>query len=244
ASVTNSGLLLTPMMLGLIVASVLSGQLIPRIKRYHYLGTIGVVLMMVGIYLLAQTTTSTSQMSITIDIVLVGLGLGATMPLYINAVQSALPMRYLGVGTSQIQFWRNVGGTVSSAILGSILAQRLPGAIASEVTKLHLPATALDALGKSAANPNELLDPAQIAARKASLPAQLAPLYDQAIHAVRSALALTLHDLFLIALALSAIALIASLFMPDVPLRSRQPQRQAAARDVPALAAEPEAAIG
>ena len=244
ASVTNSGLLLTPMMLGLIVASVLSGQLIPRIKHYHYLGTIGVVLMMVGIYLLAQTTTATTQMSITIDIVLVGLGLGVTMPLYINAVQSALPMRYLGVGTSQIQFWRNVGGTVSSAVLGSILAQRLPGAIAAEVAKLHLPASALGALGKSAGNPNELLDPAQIAARKATLPAQLAPLYDQAIHAVRTALALTLHDLFLIAIALSAIALIASLFMPDVPLRSRQPQGQAAVRDFPTSAVEPEAAIG
>jgi MFS family permease len=245
ASVTNSGLLLTPMMLGLIVASILSGQLIPRIKHYHYLGTIGVALMMVGIYLLAQTATSTSQMSITIDIVLVGLGLGVTMPLYINAVQSALPQRYLGVGTSQIQFWRNVGGTVSSAVLGSILAQRLPGAIASEVAKLHLPTSALGALGKSAGNPNELLDPAQIAARKAALPAQLAPLYDQAIHAVRSALAFTLHDLFLIAIALSAIALIASLFMPDVPLRSRQAQRRAGIGDVAATGEpEREAAVG
>jgi EmrB/QacA subfamily drug resistance transporter len=244
ASVTNSGLLLTPMMLGLIVASVLSGQLIPRLKHYHYLGTIGVALMMIGIFLLAQTTSSTSQMSITIDIVLVGLGLGVTMPLYINAVQSALPQRYLGVGTSQIQFWRNVGGTVSSAVLGTILAQRLPGAIAGEIAKLHLPGTFLNVLGKSAGNPNELLDPAQIAARKASLPAQLAPLYDQAIHAVRTALALTLHDLFLIAIALSAIALVASLFMPDVPLRSRQPQqRQAAGGEIPA-AAEPEAAVG
>jgi EmrB/QacA subfamily drug resistance transporter len=243
ASVTNSGLLLTPMMLGLIVASILSGQLIPRIKRYHYLGTIGVALMMIGIYLLAQTTTSTSQMSITIDIVLVGLGLGVTMPLYINAVQSALPQRYLGVGTSQIQFWRNVGGTVSSAVLGSILAQRLPGAIASEIGKLHLPATFLNALGKSAGNPNELLDPAQIAARKASLPPQLAPLYDQAMHAVRTALALTLHDLFLIAIALSAIALVASLFMPDVPLRSRQ--RQAGTTAIPAAGpAELDVAVG
>jgi len=242
ASVTNSGLLLTPMMLGLIVASVLSGQLIPRIKHYHYLGTVGVALMMVGIYLLAQTTTSTSQMSVTIDIVLVGLGLGVTMPLYINAVQSALPQRYLGVGTSQIQFWRNVGGTVSSAVLGSILAQRLPSAIASEIAKLHLPGTFLNVLGKSAGNPNQLLDPAQIAARKASLPAQLAPLYDQAIDAVRTALALTLHDLFLIAIALSAIALVASLFMPDVPLRSR---RQPGISDVAATGEpEREAAVG
>ncbi|HEX9096811.1 MAG TPA: MDR family MFS transporter [Candidatus Dormibacteraeota bacterium] len=241
-SVTNSGLLLTPMMLGLIVASILSGQLIPRIKHYHYLGTIGVALMMVGIYLLAQTTTTTSQMSITIDIVMVGLGLGVTMPLYINAVQSALPQRYLGVGTSQIQFWRNVGGTVSSAVLGSILAQRLPGAIASEIAKLHLPAAFAGVLGKSAGNPNQLLDPAQIAATKAKLPAQLAPLYDQAMHAVRQALALTLHDLFLIAIALSAIALVASLFMPDVPLRSRQSPRQPTIDE--GLAPEPEAAVG
>src|SRR6202171_619692 len=55
-SVTNSGLLLTPMMLGLIVSSVLTGQLIPRIKHYHYLGTIGIALMMIGLYLMAQTT--------------------------------------------------------------------------------------------------------------------------------------------------------------------------------------------
>jgi EmrB/QacA subfamily drug resistance transporter len=241
-SVTNSGLLLTPMMLGLIVASILSGQLIPRIKHYHYLGTIGVALMMVGIYLLAQTTTATSQMSITIDIVLVGLGLGTTMPLYINAVQSALPQRYLGVGTSQIQFWRNVGGTVSSAVLGSILAQRLPGAIASEIAKVHLPAAFLSVLGKSAGNPNQLLDPAQIAATRAKLSPQLAPLYDQAIHAVRQAMALTLHDLFLIAIALSAIALVASLLMPDVPLRSRRSERSAGVTDVPSV--EPEAAVG
>jgi len=241
-SVTNSGLLLTPMMLGLIVASIGSGQLIPRIKHYHYLGTIGVALMMVGIYLLAQTTTSTSQMTITIDIVLVGLGLGVTMPLYINAVQSALPQRYLGVGTSQIQFWRNVGGTVSSAVLGSILAQRLPGAIASEIAKVHLPTAFVNVLGKSAGNPNQLLDPAQIAATRARLSPQLAPLYDQAIHAVRQAMALTLHDLFLIAIALSTIALVASLFMPDVPLRSRIAPRQATMGEVPA--SEPEAAVG
>src|SRR5437773_2286029 len=225
-SVTNSGLLLTPMMLGLIVSSVLTGQLIPRIKHYHYLGTIGLALVMLGLYLMAQTTAATTQTAITIDIVLVGLGLGVTMPLYINAVQSALPQRYLGVGTSQIQFWRNVGGTVSSAVLGSILAQRLPGAISAQIAKLHLPGTFFNALGNSAGNPNELLDPAQIAARKAALPPQLTPLYDQAMHAVRTALGLTLHDLFLIAVVLSAIALIASLFMPDVPLRSRQPQRQ------------------
>ncbi|HEV2013243.1 MAG TPA: MDR family MFS transporter [Candidatus Dormibacteraeota bacterium] len=245
-SVTNSGLLLTPMMFGLIVSSVITGNLIPRIKHYHYLGTLGIALMMVGLYLMAQTTTSTTQGSITVDIVLVGLGLGITMPLYINAVQSALPMRYLGVGTSQVQFWRNVGGTVSSAILGSILAQRLPGAISTQMAKLNLPPAFQTLIGSSASNPNSLLDPARIAAAKAKLPPQLAPLFDQAMHAVRNGLALTLHDTFLIAFVLSSIALIASLFMPDVPLRARQPQPQPASGEAPASAdaAEPSAAVG
>src|SRR2546425_9202149 len=228
-SVTNSGLLLAPMMLGLIVSSVLTGQLIPRIKHYHYLGTIGLGLVMIGLYLMAQTTTSTSQTSITIDIVLVGLGLGVTMPLYINAVQSALPQRYLGVGTSQIQFWRNVGGTVSSAVLGSILAQRLPGAISAQVAKVNLPPAFKSVMGSSASNPNALLDPARIAAAKAKLPAQLAPLFDQAMHAVRQALALTLHDVFLISVILTAGGLVISLFMAAVPPRARQPPRQAGA---------------
>jgi EmrB/QacA subfamily drug resistance transporter len=244
-SVTNSGLLLTPMMLGLIVSSVLTGQLIPRIKHYHYLGTIGIALMMVGLYLMAQTTTATSQTSITIDIVLVGLGLGVTMPLYINAVQSALPMRYLGVGTSQFQFWRNVGGTVGAAVLGTILAQRLPDAISTQIARVNLPPAFKSILGSSASNPNALLDPAKITAAKAKLPSQLTPLFDQAMHAVRQALALTLHDLFLIAMALSAIALIATLFMPDVPLRSRQPQRQAGIGDVGATEeSDRKAAVG
>jgi len=239
-SVTNSGLLLTPMMLGLIVSSVLTGQLIPRIKHYHYLGTIGIALMMVGLYSMAQTTTATSQLSITIAIVLTGLGLGVTMPLYINAVQSALPQRYLGVGTSQFQFWRNVGGTAGAAVLGTILAQRLPEAISAQIARVNLPPAFKNVLGSSASNPNALLDPAKIAAAKAKLPAQLAPLFDQAMHAVRQALALTLHDLFLIAMALSAIALIATLFMPDVPLRSRQPRPQAGISEIP----EREAAVG
>src|SRR3989475_6565304 len=233
-SVTNSGLLLTPMMLGLIVSSVLTGQLIPRIKHYHYLGTIGLGLVMIGLYLMAQTTTSTTQTAITIDIVLVGLGLGVTMPLYINAVQSALPQRYLGVGSSQIQFWRNVGGTVSSAVLGTILAQRLPGAISQQVAQLHLPAGFKVPSGASASNPNSLLNPAAIAASRAKLPSQFAPVYDQVVHAIRTALALTLHDLFLIAVGLVVLALVASLFMPDVPLRARRLQPVAA--EVPATA--------
>jgi EmrB/QacA subfamily drug resistance transporter len=241
-SVTNSGLLLTPMMLGLIVASTLTGQIMVRVKHYHYLGTIGAALMMLGIYLVAQTTPSTSQAWLTLAIVIVGAGLGITFPLYINAVQSALPTRYLGVGTSQIQFWRNIGGTVSSAVLGSLLVQRLPGAIKQQLGTLNLPASLHPSSLVSTTNPNELFDPGKIAATKAKLPPQVAPFFDQIMHAIRQALAVTLHDLFIVAVVLIGLALIATLFMPDVPLRARTRQQaeQPAFGEVPT----PDAAVG
>ena len=235
-SVTNSGLLITPMMVGLITASVITGQLMTRIKYYRFIGTAGVALMIAGMFLLTTVTVSSQQFEVTRDLVVVGLGLGATFPLYLTVLQSALPRRYLGVASSQIQFWRNVGGTVSSAVLGSILAQRLPGAISSQVAKVNLPPAFKNVMGSSASNPNALLDPARIAAAKAKLPAPLAPLFDQAMHAVRQALALTLHDVFLISVILTAGALVISLFMPDVPLRSRKPQPQASSEEVPTAA--------
>lgn len=241
-SVTNSGLLLTPMMLGLIVASTLTGQLMIRIRRYHYLGSVGMLLIMLGIYLVARTTPSTSQTWITMSIIIVGAGLGITFPLYINAVQSALPTRYLGVGTSQIQFWRNIGGTVSSAILGSLLAQRLPGAIHDQIAKLNLPPGFRLPSTASQSSPNALFDPAAIAAAKAKLPPQALPIFNEVMHAIRSALAVTLHDLFLVALGLVALALIASLFMPDVPLKSRRAQPALAEAPVPDV--EPDVAVG
>ncbi|MEP7105348.1 MAG: MDR family MFS transporter, partial [Chloroflexota bacterium] len=102
-SVTNSGLLITPMMLGLIGASIVTGQLMTRFRYYRFIGTAGVALMISGMYLLTTVTTTSQQWEVTRDLVVVGLGLGATFPLYLTVLQSALPRKYLGVASSQIQ---------------------------------------------------------------------------------------------------------------------------------------------
>src|SRR5256886_16207697 len=130
---TNSGQLLTPMMLGLIVASTLVGQLMVRIRYYRFLGTAGIATMLVGLWLLSQVTVTSSRLEVVRDIVIVGAGLGTTFPLYLTAVQSALPRNFLGVASSQVQFWRQIGGTIGTAGLGSRLARRLPGHIHGQV---------------------------------------------------------------------------------------------------------------
>ncbi len=231
---TNSGQLLTPMMLGLVFASIISGQLITRIRYYRFVGTAGIVIMATGMWLLSLVTVSTSKIDVVRDIVIVGVGLGTTFPLYLNAVQSALPRNVMGVTTSQIQFWRQIGGTIGTAVLGALLSQRLAGNIQSQVASLHLPPQASRFVPSGGGSPQALFDPAQIAARRAAVPPQFAPVFDQVLHAVRAGLASTLHDLFLYGGAVLIVALAASLFLREVPLRGRENQQEQA---VPTAAA-------
>ena len=231
-SATNSGQLLTPMMLGLIVASVLVGQAMVRIRYYRFLGTAGIIVMLLGMWLLSQVTVTTSRFEVVRDIVLVGAGLGTTFPLYLTAVQTALPRNFLGVASSQIQFWRQIGGTIGTAVLGSVLAQRLPAHIQAQVANLNLPAQFLRSVSGGGTNPQTLFDPAQIAIRRAqasALGSQGATIFDQVLHAIRAGLAATLHEVFLYGAAVLIVALIASVFLKDVPLRGRQAAREASA---------------
>ncbi|HYM96356.1 MAG TPA: MFS transporter, partial [Candidatus Sulfotelmatobacter sp.] len=205
-SATNSGALITPMMFGLLGASTLTGFVMRRIKHYRYLGTIGVAIMIFGMWLLSQITPGTAEWRVVADLIVVGLGLGVTFPLYLTAVQVALPRQYLGVASSQIQFWRNLGGTVGSAILGAVLANRLPDYLKTRVSDLNLPPQVLGSLPKGG-SANSILDP--------TLLAKLPPAF---VHAIRFALSDTLHDIYVFAGAILVVALISTVFMREVPL--------------------------
>jgi EmrB/QacA subfamily drug resistance transporter len=226
-SATNSGLLVTPLMAGMVAASVVTGQLMVRVDRYRYIGTAGIAIMVAGLWLLGQVTVGTGEAEVVRDLVLVGIGMGVTMPLYVNAVQSALPQRFLGVATSQLQFWRNIGATVGVSILGAVLSHGLPRKIDAAVAALDLPPRAAGALGGSS-NPQALFDPNTIAAAKAQLPPELAPVFDQVLLAVRGALASAMHDVFLYAAIVVALAIVVSLFLREVPLRGREREERVA----------------
>jgi EmrB/QacA subfamily drug resistance transporter len=228
-SATNSGALITPMMFGLLAASTLTGFVMRRIKYYRFLGTIGVAVMIVGMWLLSQITPSTPEWHVVADLIVVGLGLGVTFPLYLTAVQVALPRRFLGVASSQIQFWRNLGGTVGSAILGAVLSNRLPGYLNDRIAALHLPPGAPHTLPASGAN--TILDPAQLA----KLPAAF-------VHVIRLALADSLHDIYVFAGAVLILALISTVFLREVPLTGAQPGTGLEAPPVEEAAQEPAAA--
>jgi EmrB/QacA subfamily drug resistance transporter len=227
---TDSGLLATPMMVGLIGASIVTGQLMIRITRYRFLGTIGLIVMVVGLWGLAQVTVATPETDVVRDLILVGIGMGVAMPLYLNATQSALPREYLGVASSQIQFWRNIGGTIGVAILGAVISHQLPERIRTQVASLNLPPE-LSASLPSGGSAQAIFDPARVAATRAALSPQAQPLFDQVLEAIRTALALSLHDVFVYAAAVVGVAIVVSLFLREVPIKGHTARTSAEVRE-------------
>jgi EmrB/QacA subfamily drug resistance transporter len=204
-SATNSGALITPMMFGLLAASTLTGFVMRRIKYYRFLGTLGVAVMIGGMWLLSRITPSSAEWNVVAALIVVGLGIGVTFPLYLTAVQVALPRKYLGVASSQIQFWRNMGGTVGSAILGAVLSTRLPDYLKTRVTALHLPPQVGAHLPTGSAQ--SILQPDVLA--------KLPPAF---VHAIRLALSDTLRDIYFFAGLILVVALVSTVFLKEVPI--------------------------
>lgn len=124
-SATHAGLVLTPMMLSMVTASTLSGQLISKTGKYKLLAIIGTAFITAALFFFSTIDEHTSSGGMIFRMILFGLGLGATTPIFTLAVQSAFPKERLGEVTAGSQLFRSVGGTVGTAILGGILNSRL-----------------------------------------------------------------------------------------------------------------------
>ncbi|MEA3075888.1 MAG: hypothetical protein QOF60_796 [Actinomycetota bacterium] len=125
ASATNSGLLILPLMLGLLSASMASGQIITRTGRYKVFPVTGCATATVALYLLSTMGPGTSQTTVTLYMVVLGVGIGLTMQTLVLAVQNSVRITELGVATSSISFFRSMGGAIGVALFGAIFNNRL-----------------------------------------------------------------------------------------------------------------------
>lgn len=218
ASATNSGMILTPMMLSMIVSSTLTGQLISRLGRYRLISLVGLAAMGLGMLLLAGMGVHTSNAVVVRNMIVLGLGLGVTMPIYVITVQNSVSSDKLGVVTSSIQFFRSIGGTIGVAIMGSFLTSRLSSnMIASLPARIQqmVPPDKLKAL----ANPKMFLNPQATAQMQSQLSGPMAEIFRQVMEAVRSALALSLHEIFLAGFVILLLSLGINLMLKEIPLR-------------------------
>src|SRR5262249_54797687 len=125
ASPTGSGLQILPLMGGLLLTSIASGQIISRTGHYKPFPIIGTAVMGVGLRVLSGVTATTSKPEASLYMFVLGLGIGSVMQVLVLAVQNAVDYHDLGVATSGATLFRSIGGSVGTAILGSIFTSRL-----------------------------------------------------------------------------------------------------------------------
>jgi EmrB/QacA subfamily drug resistance transporter len=197
-SPTESGLALLPVMAGVLIASIGSGQLITRTGRYRHFPIMGTAMATLGLALLSRLDARTSTFEAGVYMFILGLGLGFTMQVLVLAVQNAVPYEMLGVATSGATLFRSMGGVFGTAILGAVFSNRL-----SDLLAAKLPAgPAARAVEGGQANPAQL----------ERLPA--------AIHtAYLDSFTDTLDLVFVVAAAVMAISFICSWLLPERPLR-------------------------
>jgi EmrB/QacA subfamily drug resistance transporter len=125
-SATSSGVVLTPLMLGAVTTSILSGQLVSRTGRYRQNALIGPVVLGIGMVLLWRMGVSTTNAEAARNMVIAGIGLGAMMQIFVLTVQNAVPARDIGSATALTQFARSIGATLGVTLMGVIVNQGLP----------------------------------------------------------------------------------------------------------------------
>lgn len=223
---TNSGAVLTPMMLAFVVSSVVGGQLLSRTGRYKALAIGTVALAVVGMFLLSRMDTSASNATVVRNMVVLGLGIGTTMSLFTIVVQNAFPPERLGEVTSALTFFRSIGGTVGAAVLGTVMTNQFQSELATRIPsdlRALVPADRLAAME----NPQVFMSPEAMEAMRqqaASLGPQGQQLFDVLLSAIRQSLAIALEHVFLAGTLILVVALVCTLLIPEIPLR-RAPAR-------------------
>ncbi len=129
-SATSAGLTVMPLTLGLVVSSLISGQLVSRTGRYKALLLIGTGIVFVGYALMLGLTVDTTRWEVTWRMIILGIGIGPALPIYNLAVQNAVNPRQVGAATSSSLFFRQIGSTVGIAVFGTILATVLAARLA------------------------------------------------------------------------------------------------------------------
>jgi len=127
-SATSSGVVLTPLMLGAVTTSFVSGQIVSRIGRYRPNTIIGPIVLGIGMLLLSRMGPGTTNGVAARNMVIAGIGLGAMMQMFVLSVQNSVPIRAMGSATALTQFGRSIGATLGVTLMGVIVNQGLPRA--------------------------------------------------------------------------------------------------------------------
>jgi MFS family permease len=198
---TISGVYLLPMVLGLLLTSVASGQLISRYGRYKVFPIAGTAAMTLALFLLSTLTETTTSVVMDVYFAVLGFGLGLILQVLVIAVQNSADYADLGTATSSVTFFRTIGGSFGVAIFGSIFSSRLAANLTAALHGATLPPG---------------FNPSSAQANPAALKRLPVPLLTD----IRHAYVLSFHTVFLVAVPVAAATFVLTWFLREVPLRA------------------------
>jgi len=207
-SPTVSGLMLTPMMLGVTVTSIVAGQVTTKTGRYKVFPILGGAIMAAGIYLLTGLGVGTSRLTSALYYLVLGLGMGFLMQMVSLIAQNSVEQKDMGVASSARMFFQQIGGSLGVAAFGAIFARQLTSSLAAAAG----PGAHVSASGGQ-------LDPARVN----SLPALVR-------HDVFTAIAHAVQHVFIWAVPSAVVIFVLAWFIKEVPLRGRAPAGEAASQ--------------
>ncbi|MEK3784086.1 MDR family MFS transporter [Paenibacillus sp. FSL R5-0810] len=221
-SPTYAGYVTIPMSVFMMGMSAVVGQLIAKSGKYKRYALIGVPIMIVGMGIMVVMDNLWLTV---ISTIIFGLGLGLGMPVFSLATQNAVPHKELGVVTASSQLFRNLGGTIGIAVMGTVMSNSLTKNLKEALQSPQAPDfSSLDPQMAQQmltfANPQTLMNKPLIEQTQANLPADVQPLFMQMIDSIRDALGNTLSMVFLTGALVLVIALLLVFFLKEVPLRT------------------------
>ena len=187
-SATASGLMLMPMMFGMLITSILSGRIISRWGRYKLFPVAGTAIMTLGLVMLSRLSLESYQWQTSLDALWLGLGMGMVMQVLILAVQNSIEYKYLGVATSGTMLFRSVGGALGVALFGAIFASGLRARLGPEGIDFLISAVPAAVQGLPPVMHQEYIDAVMAALRPVFMVAAC-------IGALGSVLTLFLHEI-------------------------------------------------
>jgi EmrB/QacA subfamily drug resistance transporter len=205
-SPTISGVYLLPMVLGMLVTSVGSGQLIARTGRYKVYPVIGTFILAVALFLLSRLDETTSTLVMNVDFFILGFSLGLILQVLVIAVQNTVDYSDLGAATSGVTFFRSIGGAFGVSVFGAIFTNQLTSNVASVLRGIPLPPGFSAADIQSNRNVLHRLPPS-------------------VQHDILHAYSISLHPVFLTAVPIALVAFVLSWFLREVPLRTAAGER-------------------
>ncbi len=217
---TNSGYATLPLLLGVIISSISAGQMVARRGRYKSLILGAIVLVTLGSLLLTNIKADTDPWVLRGWMFLAGLGVGPTLSVFTIVVQNAVPFKFLGAATSNLTFFRQVGGSVGLAIVGSYFGGQLTTTIPKELAAAAPTGTFDPFFAATGGNLDQLtnvggqFDPALLAL----IPAEYVGAFFKAIQA---GIADAIGSIFWLAVVASLVALVAATLIEEIPLRGK-----------------------